>query len=40
MATLVLDVLFFRVSLLGIRHWSRERPQGFPRWARTLLRQS
>lgn len=37
---LVLDVLFFRVSLVGIRHWSRERPETLPDWARTLLRQA
>jgi hypothetical protein len=37
---LVLDGLFVRVNLVGIRHWSRERPNAFPRWARTLLRQS
>lgn len=37
---LVLDVLFFRVNLVGIRHWSRARPEAFPRWARSLLRQS
>lgn len=37
---LVLDVLFVRVNLVGIRHWSRERPKAFPRRARILLRQS
>jgi nicotinamide riboside transporter PnuC len=37
---LVLDALFVRVNLVGIRHWSRERPKPFPRWTRTLLRQS
>lgn len=37
---LVLDVLFFRVSLLGIRHWARERPETLPAWARALLRQA
>jgi hypothetical protein len=37
---LVLDVLFFRVNLVGIRHSSNMRPELFPRWARTLLRHS
>jgi hypothetical protein len=37
---LVLDVLFFRVSLLGIRNWARERPETLPAWARTVLRQT
>lgn len=37
---LVLDVLFFRVGLVGIRKWARERPETLPAWARSLLRQA
>ena len=37
---LVLEVLFFRVSLLGIRTWARERPETLPAWARAVMRQA
>lgn len=35
---LVLDALFFRVNLLGIRHWSRGRPHAVGPRLRALLR--
>jgi nicotinamide riboside transporter PnuC len=35
---LVLDVLFFRVNLIGIRRWSRTHPDSLPPWLRAALR--
>lgn len=34
---LVLDVLFFRVNLLGIARWSRQHPGQVPAWLRKRL---
>lgn len=36
---LVLDVLFFRVNLLGLRRWSRDRPDSLPLWLRSKVRR-
>ena len=33
-----LDVLFFRVNLLGIRRWARECPEQTPAWLRKAVR--
>lgn len=34
---LVLDVLFFRVNLIGIRVWAKDRPHQVPKYLRMLL---